>query len=155
MDLAADDAVAHAAIAAVRKKLKGCTIIVPPTVIQELNWLAENAETEDEQELAKLAAAKMRLTWEFVPVNCIPVGHCLTDLAAQELRERGLLPHEEINDSFIITESALGECSLIISADRHMWGIDIAAVNQVLVRRDLSALVIAAPWKIAKDYAST
>jgi hypothetical protein len=75
------------------------------------------------------------------------------ELAAQELRKSGLITIDEIKDSLIIAESSLAECALLMSSDRHMWRSDINAVNQILVGRHMNAIVITAPWKIAKDYA--
>ncbi len=152
LDLAGESPQAIAALAAIRRRLKGA-IIITPTVIQELGWLADNGDTEEARNLAILAARDLRARWGIVPANCDPEWHGVIDLAAQELRNRNLLPEEEVNDSLIICESALAQCALLVSSDGHMANIDNTTLNEVLVRRDLGAIVILQPWRIVKDYA--
>jgi predicted nucleic acid-binding protein len=152
IDLAAREPEVEASIAAVKKRLKGVSIIMPPTVVQELGWLAENGDDEETRNFATIAAQESRARWSIMPANCNPEWHGVIGLAAQELRERKIVHPEEVHDSLIIAEASLGLCALLISSDRHMLEIDNSALNDVLVRRDLGAIVIASPWKIVKDY---
>jgi predicted nucleic acid-binding protein len=152
IDLAARDQEVETAIAAVKKRLKGIDIIMPPTVVQELGWLSEHGDDEETRNLSTIAAQEARSRWGIMPANCKPAWHGVIGIAAQELRERKIVRAEEVHDSLIIAEASFGLCSLLISSDGHMLEIDNSALNDVLVRRDLGAIVIASPWKIVKDY---
>jgi len=153
IDLVAREAEVESALAAIRKRLPDISIVINPTVVQELGWLVENRDDEETRNLAATAARDLRARWSIIPINCNPAWHGVIELAAQELRKSGLIPIDEIKDSLIIAESSLAECALLMSSDRHMWRSDINAVNQILVGRHMNAIVITAPWKIAKDYA--
>lgn len=154
MDLAADDAVSNQALTAIRRRLKGTAVIVTPTVVQELAYLTENGDTEEARNLALLALRDLKARWGIEPANCNPANHGIIELAAQELRDRKLIPEDEVGDSLIIAESSSAECALLVTADHHMLDADNNKLNQVLVGRHLNAIVIVSPWKIAKDYAS-
>lgn len=152
MDLAANDAVSDQALKAIRRRLKGTAIIVTPTVVQELASLTENGDTEEVRNLAYLALRDLKARWGIEPANCGAANHGIIELAAQELRARGLLPEEEVGDSLIIAESSSAECALLVSADSHMLNADNAKMNEILVGRHLNPIVIISPWKIVKDY---
>ena len=153
IDLASGDAECDKALKAIRRRLKGTAVIVTPTVVQELAWLADSQD-EETRDLATLALRDLKARWGIEPANCNPANHGVIGLAAQELRDRGLLPEAEVADSLIIAESSSAECALLVSADGHMLDADNAKMNEILVGRHLNPIVIISPWKIAKDYAS-
>lgn len=153
IDLASGDAVSDTALKAIRRRLTGTVIIVTPTAVQELAWLATEADEEETRNLATLALRDLKARWGIEPANCNPANHGIIELAAQELRARGVVPEEEVGDSLIIAESSSAECALLVSADGHMLDADNNNLNQILVGRHLNPIVIISPWKIAKDYA--
>ena len=106
LDLADGNEAVWGAVETVRRRLKGVQIVLPPTVVQELAHLIEHGATDRERTLALLAAQQLLGKWKFVPINFIPAGHGITERIADGLRTDGLLPEEEINDSFIVAESA-------------------------------------------------
>ena len=117
LDLAEGSEHAWGAVETIRRRLKNVRIVVLPTVIQELAHLVENGDTPRERELAGKAAQQLVKDWKFAPINFIPVGHGITERIADSIRERGLLPPEEVNDSFIVAESALAACAILLSSD--------------------------------------
>ena len=140
------------AIDTVKQRLPGVQIVVPPTAVQELASLAENGDTAKERELALTAARILVSEWKFVPLNLIPVGHGITDRIAAELRSRGLLPDEEVNDSYIVAESALAGCRILLSSDAHVVEIPADKLALILAAADVEAVLISSPRAIVRKF---
>ena len=108
LDLADDRESAWRAVETIRPRLPGVQIVVPPT---------SGAGTR----VARLGRRRRRAAartrgggqagggWGFVPLNLIPVGHGITERIADDIRRHGFLPASEVNDSFVVAESALGD----------------------------------------------
>lgn len=152
LDLADGNEAVWEAVETVRRRLKGVQIVVPPTVVQELAHLIEHGATDRERTLALLAAQQLLGKWKFVPINFIPAGHGITEQIADGLRADGLLPEEEINDSFIVAESALAGCTLLLSSDRHIREISAHRLNPLLAAAHVSPLLLASPSDIARKF---
>jgi hypothetical protein len=78
----------------------------------------------------------------------MPVGHGIVE----RLRSAGLLPAEEINDSFLVAETALLDGRLLLSCDQHLRGMDHRQLGLVLLEFDLSGPVIATPGEVVKKF---
>jgi predicted nucleic acid-binding protein len=152
IDLAAGDEVALDCLSTLRRKLPTAPILVLPTVIQELVYIASRSDIRRPKILASKALQSILKPWGFRPVNCVPVGHGIVEETARKIRAAGLLPEEEINDSFIIAESALAHVTLLISSDSHLKNIDHRKLKAILDRCDLTDTVITSPWKIVHDF---
>jgi hypothetical protein len=85
-------------------------------------------------------------------MNCVPVGHGIVEETARKIRAAGLIPDEEIHDSFIIAESALANVTLLLSSDGHLKDINQSALCEVLDGCDVGKLIIFSPAKIVKDF---
>lgn len=140
------------AVDTVRRRLPGVQIVVPPTAVQELAWIAENGDTAKERKLAMTAATKLVTEWQFVPLNLIPVGHGITDRIADELRTQRLLPDAEVNDSYIVAESALAGCKILLSSDGHVTEIPADKLTLILTAADVETLLISSPRSISKKF---
>ena len=152
LDLAEGSERAWGAVETIRRRLKNVRIVVLPTVIQELAHLVENGDTPRERELAGKAAQQLVKDWKFAPINFIPVGHGITERIADSIRERGLLPPEEVNDSFIVAESALAACAILLSSDGHIREIPADKLNLLLAAAHVATVVISSPREIAKKF---
>ena len=106
LDLAAGSESALDAVATIRRRVSNPVFLVPPTVIDELAWAAQNW-TGKRRDLAVTALQSLKREWGFSPVDLIPVGHGIVEIAADLLIKAGLLPAEERNDSLILAEAAL------------------------------------------------
>jgi predicted nucleic acid-binding protein len=148
LDLADGNERAWGAVETLRRRLKGGQIVVLPTVVQELVHLAEHGATER----ARRAARRLVAEWKFVPLNFIPAGHGITERIADSLRARGLLPDEEVNDAFIVAESALAGCTLLLSSDRHILEIPAVRLNPLLADAHVTAPLIASPRDIVRKF---
>ena len=152
LDLADGKEIAWEAIDTVKRRLPGVQIVVPPTAIQELAAIVENGDTAKERELALTAARKLVSEWQFVPLNIIPVGHGITDRIASVLRAEGLLPEEEVNDSYIVAESALAGCRILLSSDTHVADIPADKLALILAAADVETVLISRPRDIARKF---
>ena len=109
------------AFSVIRERLLDVRLLVPPTVQHELaNWAVQDDRQKRE---AARAAIQLAQSWRIVPVNLIAVRHGIAERIAERIREQGLIPREEVNDSLVLAESALLECSLLLSSDEQLRGI--------------------------------
>lgn len=148
IDLADDNEVVIDCFDVIRSRLRNASILITPTVIQELAELVETGETAKTRACAEIALRSLIKPWGFCPVNCIPVGHGIVEETARKLRAKRLVPEEEIHDSFVLAESALADASMLISNDHHLKDIKHEDLQPVLTECDLSVPLIVSPWKI-------
>ena len=80
----------------------GYLLRVPPTVVQELAFEAENGDDAD----VALYALTSMLNWKITPFDLAAVGHGLTDAFTAKLLRKGLLPEGEYNDGLILAETS-------------------------------------------------
>jgi predicted nucleic acid-binding protein len=151
LDLAAGGDAALDALATIRRRVRNPVFLVPPTVIDELAWAAQN-RTGKPRDMAVTALQKLKREWGFSPVDLIPVGHGIVEVAAELLITAGLLPAEERNDSLILAEAALLNCTVLLSSDRHLTGIDSKALTAVLKSKDLEPILVKAPAELVRQF---
>jgi hypothetical protein len=151
LDVAAGKPVAKKAMEAIRLRLQGGRLRIPPTVAEELSFLAEYAlEAEVRERAWRVLREHKQLGFELENHTVLPDWH-LAKVAAH-LRQLSLLPAEEINDSLIIVEAAALGATLLISSDDHVCGIDFQQLKLALHEFDLSAPVIASPRDLVQKY---
>ena len=92
------------------------------------------------------------LTPPTVQHELIPVRHGIAERIAQRLREQRLIPEEEVNDSLVLAESALLGCSLLLTSDEHLRGVDFERLTLELRSFDVPAPVIATPREIVRKF---
>ena len=152
LDLSEGDETAIDCVENFRNRLAQVQFVVPPTVIQELAHFAVDGETNRERASARRALQSMVRNWGFTPFDCVPVGNGIVDETGRKIRQRGLLPDDEINDSFVIVEAGLIGASVLVSSDGHLWGIDQFKLRQVLEDADISVPVIFSPAQVVRDH---
>jgi len=150
-DLANGEADALDALSIIRKRIPHADIVITSTVIEEMAYAADFGGTQEIRTLATKALTNLQ-KWGIRPCDFKPVGHGITEKTAERIRQAGLVPEEEINDSFVIAEAALAECRLLISTDSHIADIDQATLSAVLVRCDVPTPSIVSPRKIVRDF---
>jgi predicted nucleic acid-binding protein len=134
---------------ALKKRKVVPRLVVMPTVVQELLHLAECSQ-QGTTRAAALKALTSMLSWGITPLDLKPVGHGIVERIGDEVRAKGLLPPEEINDSFIIAEAALCECDILISSDRMLYGIDQAALRSLLESYHVHPITILWPKQVVR-----
>jgi predicted nucleic acid-binding protein len=134
------------AVAVIRQRLREARFLIPPTVQHELaNWAFRGDGPKRE---AARKAIQFALSWRIVPANLIAVRHGIAERIAERVREQGLIPLEEVNDSLALAESALLGCSMLLTSDEHLRGIDFERLTLELRAFDVTAPVIATPREI-------
>lgn len=139
-------------ITTIKKRLPNPKIVVLPTVILELTDISENGEDPKLKDLAKVALESIIDPWGFLPVNCLPVGHGIVEQIGRKIRDKQLVPVEEIHDSFVIAESALYGVTVLISSDTHIKDINQRMLKIELAASDVECPLIASPWKIVNQF---
>ena len=152
LDLANEVADVVDALAVIRERIPGARLIAPPTVALELAYLSEFADEDGVRAAAQTALRSLVSKWAIQPVNLVPVGHGIVDAIAAKIRERGLLPDEETHDALILAESALLECSILLTSDAHLRGVDHASLSLLLNASHVGSPVIATPREIVRKF---
>lgn len=147
LDLANEAEAAWDALNTVKSRIENHQLVVLPTTVQELAFIVDEGESADAQRLAYKAATSLR-DWGFTPLNCLPVGHGITEQIARKLRYRGLIPHEEENDSLMVAEAALAGVTLLLSSDWHVKDIDPTSLKLLLDECDVSTPLLASPHRV-------
>ena len=128
-----------------RRRVKNVEFVAPPTVLTELAHLADKGATFGEKKMARLALTSLVRVWKFHPLDFIPVGHGIIEQVARRLRGHGMIPLGEINDSLIVAEAALANCTLLVTSDRHLLEADSGLLRRELVANDVEPIAICAP----------
>jgi hypothetical protein len=151
LDLAEEKARVLDALEIIRRRLQPGRVLVPPTVFQELVFLADTADTRAERERAR-RALKNLAHWKLDPVNLVPVGHGIVERIAAALEEARLIPAEEHNDALILAETSLLECAILLSGDGHLRGLDFQKATLLLKSFDVGMPVVATPAEIVAKF---
>ncbi|MBI5385620.1 MAG: type II toxin-antitoxin system VapC family toxin [Verrucomicrobia bacterium] len=151
MDLGAESDTVIDAIETIRARLTSPRLVIPPTPQHELAHIARYADTTEERDRALTGITAAR-RWRIVPINLMPVGHGIVERIGKRLRSAGLLPAAEINDSFLLAETAWLDGRLLLSSDEHLRGMDHRQLGLVLQEFDLSVPVITTPGEAVKKF---
>lgn len=119
------------------ERLRPVMLVVPPTVLGELGDKSLAANTRLAR-LAHKALRDLRVRWNFQPVELRPDQTGLCQRVAWKILEQELVPPGEHNDALIVAESAVLECTLLVSEDSHLDGIDRASLKSLLAKFRLS-----------------
>ncbi len=71
---------------------------------------------------------------------------------AERLRQQCLLPAQEVHDSLLLAEAALLDCSMLLTSDEHLRGIDFERLSFELRAFDVTAPVIATPREVVRKF---
>jgi len=138
------------AMAVIRRRLAAC-LLIPPTVAVELAHMADF----DPLPAKRQAAARFfseHAAWGFRLASHTVLGEDHVHLVADRLRERGLIPEREVNDSLIVVEAAVLDCSVLLTRDEHLRSMDYERLVFELGCFDLHAPVVATPRDIVKHF---
>ena len=135
-----------------RRRVKKVHFLVPPTVLTELAHLAEKGETASARTMAIRALQSMVPRWKFHPLDFVPVGHGIIEQVARRLRGPRMIPLGEINDSLILAEAALANCTLLVTSDRHLLEADPDLLRRELVASDVEPIAIYAPQELLSKF---
>jgi predicted nucleic acid-binding protein len=117
-------------------------LAVPPTVVQELVFIATTDHPAKKHAIAALSNMRR---WNISPFDLIAVGHGITEINAQKLMASGILPDGELNDGLIVVETSLACISTLVTSDKHLLLINPPQLSQKLVEFDLAPVSIYHP----------
>jgi predicted nucleic acid-binding protein len=139
------------AIALIRRRLRGGKILIPPRVVRELAFLADNAG-EDSTRADAATFLRHHREWGCQLVGYVALGEEFVERVARQLRHNHLFPAAEVNDSVILVEAAVLNASLLLTTDEHLRGVDYLRLKLLLEKFELSPPVIATPREIVKNF---
>ncbi|MGV3533356.1 MAG: type II toxin-antitoxin system VapC family toxin [Chthoniobacteraceae bacterium] len=142
------------AIEVIRNRLADVRLIAPPTVLQEVSYLADFAEEASLREAAEVALQSLVAAWGIHPINLVPVGHGIVEVIAERLRSSRIVVEDELHDSLILAEAALLDCQILLTSDGHLRGVDFASLKLLLQDNHVSAPLIATPREIYQKFAT-
>lgn len=151
MDLARDDEWVLDAMSTIRRRLPGCSLLVPPTVSEELGWLSDHAEERTERKAAHTFLRKHR-AWGFEPIRTTPLSNTYVEAIVERLLHKALLASSEANDALILAESVVLGCFILLTSNEHLRAIDFQRLSFELAAFDLTAPVIATPPEIVRKF---
>jgi predicted nucleic acid-binding protein len=127
----------------------GFQFLVPPTVVMELTFAAEE-ENGEKRALARKALDNFT-RWRIQPFGMTAVETDITGGFSQRLREKGLLPFEEVNDGIILAETSLGGISILITRDKHLLDIDETSLSMAFNDADWTPVNPAHPKRLLQS----
>jgi predicted nucleic acid-binding protein len=139
------------ALANIRHRLPGYSLLIPPTVSEELAWLATHAEETPVRESSHEFLRRHRV-WGFQLLHAVPLGEMYVAKIAGHLLQRGLLPSSEANDAHILAESAVLGCSVLLTSDEHLRAIDFQRLSFELSPFEVTTPIIATPREIVRKF---
>ena len=94
----------------------------------------------------------MRSKWRCEPALLNAIQQAIAARASIRLIEAGLVPSEERNDARLLAQAAALDCTLLITYDSHLRGIDFEQLTLIFHELDLSTPVIATPAEVVKVF---
>jgi len=153
LDLALPKDATHDALETIRECIKAAEIIVPPTVVHEITYMALDGDHEMHQRATKVVQ-KLVPVWHFTPVNALSeMQEAAAEDIARDLRRKNVLPEAERHDSEILAESAALGCSILVSADSHLCDADKSMVSLMVAAHGAGPIVVCKPAEIVALFA--
>ncbi|HTV39476.1 MAG TPA: type II toxin-antitoxin system VapC family toxin [Candidatus Sulfotelmatobacter sp.] len=138
------------AVSVIQGRLADARLLIPPTVQHELaNWALSG---DKEKRTSARNAIRVSQSLHIVPASLVAVRHGIAERIAERIRECGLIPDEEINDSLVLAESALLGCTMLLTSDEHLRGLDFERLTLELQTFDIAAPVVATPREIVRKF---
>jgi PIN domain len=123
---------------------RGYALIIPPTVVTELTFKAEDKENPAKAALAMRALQSLR-EWGIQPFDLKSVGHGIAEEFSRRLIDRCLLPEEEFNDGVILAETALFGIPVLVTSDHHLLDIPGENLRVEFDAADLAPVLVTHP----------
>jgi len=139
------------AVLVIQRRLFRPQFLMTPTVREELAEEALNSDNFHDRERAQRAFRFAR-AWSFQPIDLVEAQLDRARHIGRALRRSGLLPMEEVNDGLIVSESAIIGCSLLLTSDGHMRGMDFERLTLGLQPFGLAAPIVATPREIVRKF---
>jgi predicted nucleic acid-binding protein len=120
LDLAGRDPSAHELRCVLQNA--GYTLVITPTVVQELAALIEDPSADGHADASD--ASQHIQEWQIIPQPLPNLRYGLAEQFSEYVRKLGILPMREKNDGEILAEASLVDATFLVSSDKHMRDID-------------------------------
>jgi len=127
----------------------GYTLLISPTVVQELVFARKYGKPPIKQEWAGKALHEL-LSNGIHPFDLSPVEHGIAEQFAVRLIQKRLLPEGEFNDGLILAEASLHGVPLLVSSDKHLLNLEETALKKSFEEADLEPVSPANPKRLLK-----
>jgi len=152
LDLALPKDIAHDAHALIRRRVSGAQIIATQTVLDELEHFATQDADPAMRQLATKALKNIP-AWQITPILFSDAQSILAERIANDLRDKGIIPEEEVSDSQILAEAALLDCQILLSADKHLRDADRTRLSLALQSSGVAVVIVCKPVEIVSMFA--
>jgi rRNA-processing protein FCF1 len=143
--LAEENDIALEALSVVRQRVRPVEILIPPTVLVELNHHARKSPDLKLRNSAQIALKNLLSRWMFHFTGLDSAQEAIAAEAAGRILSTGLKPAGERNDGAIVAESAVLNAILLVSDDSHLLGIDHRRLGLLFRELDLPVPLIMSP----------
>jgi len=150
--LAEGNDIALEALSVVRERVRPEEIIVPPTVLLELNYHAKKSPDLKLRKSARNALDRLFSHWRFHFAALNSTQEAMAAEAVRRIFSAGLMPTEEQNDALIVAESAVLNAVLLVSNDSHLLQVDHRRLGLLFRELDLPVPLIVSPVKSCKNF---
>ena len=127
----------------------GFQLLVPPTVVAEIAIASE--DDSDEKRLLAREVLRNLIRWGIQPFPVNSAGEFIAERFSERLREKGLLPFEEVNDGILLAETSLGGISILVTRDKHLLDIDETSLSMAFNEADLPPVNPAHPKRLLRS----
>jgi predicted nucleic acid-binding protein len=127
----------------------GFQLLIAPTVVRELAMASED-NSKEKRTLAQKGLQNL-IDWEIKPFAVNSVEDFIAERFSGSLREKGLLPFEEVNDGIILAETSLAGISILVTRDRHLLDIDETSLSMAFNDADLAPVNPAHPKRLLRS----
>ncbi|MBI2946130.1 MAG: hypothetical protein HYY23_00655 [Verrucomicrobia bacterium] len=117
-------------------------------MVAELYCLHSHGDPE-ERRLASLSLAQIA-SWDIQVFPLTNIQRAVARRFASAIIVCGLLPASEINDAFILAETAAAEIPLVVSSDNHLLEIDHDILREVCVEADFAPVFPVNPRRLLR-----
>jgi len=152
LDLADRDETVLDAVQVLEERIPHADWLVPPSVLDEVAFLADAGDTLAVRESATEAFLLIRERTHLRALLDLPFPQQQIRRVADELRGCELIPMSEVHDSFILAEAAFLGCAILLSSDAHLCGIDHELLTLRLNPFGVTPPVIASPREIVRKF---
>jgi isopentenyl diphosphate isomerase/L-lactate dehydrogenase-like FMN-dependent dehydrogenase len=127
----------------------GFQLLIAPMVVRELAIASEDS-SEEKRKLAQ-KALKSIIDWNIKPFAVNSVGDFIAERFSESLRDKGLLPREEVNDGIILAETSLAGIAILVTRDKHLLDIDETSLSMAFNDADLASVNPAHPRRLLRS----
>jgi hypothetical protein len=127
---------------------RGYSLVVPPTVLAELEALATTGRAP-QCRFANIALEEL-CAWECQPFALSATKLAIAHRFAERLLDLRLIPETERNDGKILAQTSLMQIPILVTSDKHLLDVDEEALLLAFNEADLLPVHPAHPKRLLK-----